>query len=155
LLNARARGLLELHGRIPAPSAPKHSAELDGLCCPDVLKLKSSALDEKEEDADGEEHESVSLFAPAPPARNAEDDGNGGQSDSEGAGVAAVATVVVPTAYVREQPIHRSDSDCVLVALVLVGMGVGGVRVHRCMHGVSLYSRRDHSRRRVLLEIGR
>ena len=33
----------EVHGRIPAPPAPKHSAELDGLCCPDVLKLKSSA----------------------------------------------------------------------------------------------------------------
>ena len=89
LLDARKRTLLEVHGRIPAPPAPKHSAELDGLCCPDVLKLKSSALDDDEEDADGEEHESVSLLAPAPPARNTGHDGDGGQSDSEGAGVAA------------------------------------------------------------------
>jgi len=63
LLDARKRTLLEVHGRIPAPPAPKHSAELDGLCCPDVLKLKSSALDDAEEDADGEDHESVSLLA--------------------------------------------------------------------------------------------
>ena len=103
LLDARKRTLLEVHGRIPAPPAPKHSAEVevDGLRCPDVLKLKASAaLDE--EDADEEEPESVSLLAPAPPVPNAGDDGDG-QSGSEGAGVAAVDTVVPPTANGNSQ----------------------------------------------------
>ncbi|CAD6338571.1 unnamed protein product [Miscanthus lutarioriparius] len=118
LLDARARTLLEVHIRIPAPPAPKRSAELDGLCCPDVLKLKSSALDDEEEDADGEEHESVSLLAPAPPARNAGDDG---QSDSEGAGVAAVATVVVPTAYGNSQ----------FIAATVTALRAGGSRSRR------------------------
>jgi len=85
---------------------------VDGLRCPDVLKLKASAaLDE--EDADEEEPESVSLLAPAPPVPNAGDDGDG-QSGSEGAGVAAVDTVVPPTA--------NGNSQFMAALVPLVGM---------------------------------